>query len=76
MEGFPRTADECQYLIQNGYFPDVALFLDVDENDVINRLLPSRMQLWKERRSIHLLKKAKIKERKKEMRVNSFIFEQ
>ena len=41
----------------------------VDDNDVIKRLLPSKMKLWKKRREIKDEKKFRIKERKKEIRV-------
>lgn len=69
LEGFPRTVEECQFLLQSGLFPDVALLLMVDDNDVIKRLLPPRMKLWKTRREIKDEKKLRIKEKKKEIRV-------
>lgn len=45
-----------------GLFPDVACILNVEVEDVINRLLPPKMVKWTVRRD----KKLAIKQRKKE----------
>ena len=42
----------------------------IDEADAINRILPSRLELWKQRREVRLLKREKTKERRKEIRVS------
>ena len=69
LEGFPRTAEECQFMLQSGLFPDTAILLMVDDADVIKRLLPPRMELWKQRKAMQDEKKYRIKEKKKEIRV-------
>ena len=70
MEGFPRNADESQFLLQTGLYPDAALMLMVDDSDVIKRLLPPRMKMWKQRKEMKDMKKQKIKEKKQEIRVS------
>lgn len=69
LEGFPRNSEECQFILQKGYFVDAALWLNIDENDVIDRIFPMRFQLWKDCRDLQLLKQQKIQERKKQIRV-------
>ena len=69
LEGFPRTSDDCQYLVDRGFFPDLALLLMVEDEDVVKRLLPPRMALWKERREIQNEKKRRIAEEKMKLRV-------
>ena len=69
LEGFPRGADECLFLTQNNYFPDLAILLQVDETDILKRLLPTRVKMWRQRRDMRLLKGNKIQEKKNEIRV-------
>ncbi|XP_078492449.1 adenylate kinase 9 [Ciona intestinalis] len=68
LEGFPRSAEDCQFLAQSGLYPDAALMLMVEENDVVDRLLPPRLELWKKRRDLKNIKKNKIKEKKMEIK--------
>ncbi|KAM3861101.1 LOW QUALITY PROTEIN: adenylate kinase 9-like [Diretmus argenteus] len=51
LEGFPRSADELRYIVQRQLFPDVAVNMVVDANDILRRLLPPRLEAWRERRN-------------------------
>lgn len=71
MEGFPSNADDCGYLGDAGLFPDAAVLLNVQDTDVVGRLLPPKLQKWKERRDRRNEKRRKIKEKRQKKRVNS-----
>ncbi|XP_077973287.1 adenylate kinase 9-like [Styela clava] len=68
LEGFPRTPEESQFLSQSGLFPDAAVLLMVEDTDVVDRLLPPRMEKWIKRRDHKNAKKNKIKETKTKIR--------
>ncbi|XP_076819346.1 adenylate kinase 9-like isoform X2 [Clavelina lepadiformis] len=68
LEGFPRTMEECQFLAQSGLFPDAIVFLMVEDNDVVTRLLPDRMDVWRKRRDYRVEVKRRIKERKDQIK--------
>ncbi|NXC44701.1 KAD9 kinase, partial [Penelope pileata] len=68
LDGFPRTSDEAQYLLEQGLCPDVAVFIQVEESDVVDRLLPPRLKKWKERWNKKTEKKKKLKELKTKLR--------
>ncbi|BFZ09241.1 hypothetical protein BsWGS_12280 [Bradybaena similaris] len=61
LEGFPHTSDEARYLQESGLFPDAAVLLQVSESDVVGRLLPPKLDIWKAKRSRRLAKKARNK---------------
>jgi len=50
LEGFPRTSDEVRWMAENGYFPDAAIIIQSEDSDIIGRLLPPKMELWKAKR--------------------------
>jgi len=68
LEDFPRNADECEYLRDNGYFPDMCLSLEVDEEVISKRLLHPRMDCWKKRRAIVEKKRNEIRKKKNQSR--------
>ncbi|XP_065690633.2 adenylate kinase 9 isoform X2 [Patagioenas fasciata] len=68
LDGFPRTPDEAQYLSERGLCPDVAVYLQVEESDVLDRFLPPRLQKWKERQHKKMEKKKKLKDLKAKIR--------
>ena len=80
LEGFPRTNEEAQFLINSGMFPDCIVMLSVSDEDVINRVLPGKLEILsrnqqkeKEAYEKKLVKKAdtlkqKIESRDKEIR--------
>ncbi|XP_062488517.1 adenylate kinase 9 [Pezoporus occidentalis] len=83
LDGFPRTSDEVQYLSERGLCPDVAVYIQVEESDVLDRLFPPRLQKWKERQhkkleNIKKLKdlKAKIRDKKIARRREELLAEQ
>ncbi|CAG5120480.1 unnamed protein product, partial [Candidula unifasciata] len=61
LEGFPRTVEEARYLQDSGLFPDAAIILQASENDVIGRLLPPKLDIWRAKRNKRLAKKARNK---------------
>ncbi|NWH78522.1 KAD9 kinase, partial [Piaya cayana] len=69
LDGFPRTLDEAQYLSTRGLCPDVAIFIQVEESDVLDRLLPPRLEKWKERQCKKMQNKKILKDLKAKIRV-------
>uniref|UniRef100_A0A8B9DH83 Adenylate kinase 9 n=1 Tax=Anser cygnoides TaxID=8845 RepID=A0A8B9DH83_ANSCY len=69
LDGFPRTLDEAQYLSERGLCPDVAVYINVEENDIIDRLFPPRLKKWKERQNKKMENKKKLKDLKAKIRV-------
>lgn len=53
-----------------GLFPDAALILNVEDSDVIGRLLPPKLDKWRVKRDKRLEKKRKKKEKAQKKRVN------
>ncbi|KAM5165186.1 adenylate kinase 9 [Mantella aurantiaca] len=68
LDGFPSNVDEVQYIGDRGFFPDIAVFLEADESDVCDRLLPPRLSKWQERRRRKDDRKQKLREMKKKIR--------
>ncbi|XP_033613419.1 adenylate kinase 9 isoform X2 [Fukomys damarensis] len=69
LDGFPRYLEEAQFLGEHGFFPDAAVFIQVDDQDISDRLLPFQVEKWKlkqqkklERKKLIKAVKAKIKE--------------
>lgn len=69
LDGFPRYPEEAQFLGERGFFPDAAVIIQVDDQDIFDRLLPAQVQKWKakqlkksERKKMIKDMKAKIKE--------------
>ena len=57
---------------ENGLFTDAAVFLEVEDTDVIARLLPPKLEKWKQKRDKKLAKLKKKKDKAKKKRVCSF----
>ncbi|XP_076189503.1 adenylate kinase 9 isoform X2 [Aptenodytes patagonicus] len=68
LDGFPRTLDEAQYLSERGLCPDVAVYIQVEESDVLDRLFPPRLKKWKERQYRKMENKKKLKDLKTKIR--------
>ncbi|XP_071818767.1 adenylate kinase 9-like isoform X4 [Apostichopus japonicus] len=68
LEGFPRTVEEAQFMADKGLFPDAAIVLAVDDGEITNRLLPPKMEKWKQKRDKKLAKREKKKEKKRKER--------
>ena len=45
-----------------GLFPDAAILLGVEDTDIVDRLLPGKLEKWKVKRDKRLAEKAKQKE--------------
>lgn len=69
LDGFPRTADEARYLSERGLCPDVAVYIQVEEYDILGRLFPPRLEKWKDRQRRKKEYKKKLKELKAKQRV-------
>jgi hypothetical protein len=61
LEGFPRNDDESRVLSMSGLFPDAAILLGVEDTDIVDRLLPWKLERWKVKRNKRLAEKAKQK---------------
>lgn len=70
LDGFPRTLDEAQYLSERGLCPEVAVYIQVEESDVLDRLFPPRLKKWKERQYKKMENKKKLKDLKAKIRVS------
>ncbi|XP_060093981.1 adenylate kinase 9 [Heteronotia binoei] len=68
LDGFPRTADEAIYLAERGLCPDIVVYLEVEEDDISDRILPTLLQKWQEKQNQKKEKKQRIKEQKAKMR--------
>ncbi|KAL8186359.1 UNVERIFIED_CONTAM: hypothetical protein K2H54_069233, partial [Gekko kuhli] len=68
LDGFPRTADEAMYLAERGLCPDIVVYLEVEEDDISDRILPKLLQKWQEKQNQKKEKKQQMKEQKAKMR--------
>lgn len=57
-------------MAEMGLFPDAAIILNVEDSDVIARLLPPKLDKWRVKRDKRLEKKRKKKEKAQKKRVN------
>ena len=55
-------------MAEKGLFPDSAIILVVEDQDIIGRLLPPKMDKWRQKRDRKLARKMKIKEKKDKKR--------
>uniref|UniRef100_A0A452HTI0 Uncharacterized protein n=1 Tax=Gopherus agassizii TaxID=38772 RepID=A0A452HTI0_9SAUR len=69
LDGFPRTFEEAQYLSERGLCPDVAVFIQVEESDICDRLLPPRLKKWRDRQNKKMENKKKLKDMKEKIKV-------
>ena len=69
LDGFPRYPDEVQFLGEHGFFPDAAVFIQVDDQDIFDRLLPAQISKWKVKQKKKLERKKQIKEMKAKIKV-------
>ncbi|NWT83387.1 KAD9 kinase, partial [Lanius ludovicianus] len=69
LDGFPRTSAEARYLSEQGLCPDVAVYIQVEEDDILGRLFPLRLKKWKDRQRKKKEYKKKLKELKAKKRV-------
>lgn len=69
LDGFPRYPDEVQFLGEHGLFPDAAVFIQVDDQDISDRLLPVQIGKWKVKQKKKLERKKLIKEMKAKIKV-------
>ncbi len=49
LEGFPSTDTEASYLVEKSLFPEVVIILSVTDDVIIERLLPPRLERWRNR---------------------------
>uniref|UniRef100_A0A8C8BCM2 Adenylate kinase 9 n=1 Tax=Otus sunia TaxID=257818 RepID=A0A8C8BCM2_9STRI len=68
LDGFPRTLDEAQYLSERGLCPDVVIYIQVEESDILDHLFPPRLKKWKERQHKKMENKKKLKYLKAKIR--------
>lgn len=63
MEGFPQSGEELRYLCSQGLFPDATVILEIEEDDVINRLLPGKMDIWRRKMDKKITKRKQAREK-------------
>jgi adenylate/nucleoside-diphosphate kinase len=68
IEGLPHFADEAAFLAEIGLFPDAVVSLEVEDTDVVARLLPPRLARWLNRRNQKRERRRKRKEKKQKKR--------
>ncbi|XP_047415472.1 adenylate kinase 9 isoform X3 [Sciurus carolinensis] len=68
LDGFPRYPEEALFLGERGFFPDAAVFIQVDDQDIFDRLLPSKVEKWKQKQKKKLERKKLIKDMKTKIR--------
>lgn len=49
LEGFPQYPEEVSFLVEHHLYPDTALVMSVDVSEVVKRLVPPRLDRWRER---------------------------
>ncbi|XP_077018750.1 adenylate kinase 9 isoform X3 [Tamandua tetradactyla] len=62
LDGFPRYPEEAQFLWERGFCPDAAVFLQVEDQDISDRLLPAQIEKWKLKQKKKLERKKLIKD--------------
>nr|XP_045247606.1 adenylate kinase 9 isoform X5 [Macaca fascicularis] len=70
LDGFPRYPEEAQFLGDHGFFPDATVFIQVDDQDIFDRLLPAQIEKWKLKQKRKLERKKLIKDMKTKIRVD------
>ena len=74
MEGFPRNADEVRYLAAGGYFPDGAITLNVQESNIVERLMPPILERWRKKRAKDLARLDRKRNAQLKFRVRNILF--
>ncbi|XP_053340030.1 adenylate kinase 9 [Clarias gariepinus] len=49
LEGFPQNSEDLSFLAEHHLYPDNTLVMSVEVSEVVKRLLPPRLDRWKER---------------------------
>ncbi|XP_048858202.1 adenylate kinase 9 isoform X2 [Brienomyrus brachyistius] len=62
LEGFPQSLEDVQYLMDHCLLPDATVVMEVETADVLRRLLPQRLDRWRERRMRKLERQRKAME--------------
>ncbi|CAI2736114.1 unnamed protein product [Schistosoma spindalis] len=47
LDGFPQSVEDLQFLVTSNYFFDYAIFLTAEADEVVSRLLPPRLEIWR-----------------------------
>lgn len=70
LDGFPRYPEEAQFLGERGFFPDATVVIQVEDQDIFDRLLPAQVQKWKAKQRKKSERKKLIKDLKTKIRVH------
>nr|XP_048280947.1 adenylate kinase 9 isoform X4 [Myodes glareolus] len=68
LDGFPRYPEEAQFLGERGFFPDAAVVIQVEDQDIFDRLLPAQIHKWKTKQRKKSERKKLIKDLKTKIR--------
>lgn len=65
LDDFPSNDAQAQYLIEKNFFPDATIYLNMEDDDIVKRLLPPRLQIWKDKMKAKKDKRKQRAEKKK-----------
>ncbi|KAK3516708.1 hypothetical protein QTP70_022501 [Hemibagrus guttatus] len=49
LEGFPQHSEEVSFLMEHHLYPDTVILMSVEVSEVVKRLLPPRLDRWRDR---------------------------
>ncbi|KAG7316817.1 hypothetical protein KOW79_020358 [Hemibagrus wyckioides] len=49
LEGFPQHSEEVSFLVEHHLYPDTIILMSVEVSEVVKRLLPPRLDRWRDR---------------------------
>ncbi|XP_060721057.1 adenylate kinase 9 [Tachysurus vachellii] len=49
LEGFPQLPEEMSFLVEHDLYPDTVIIMSVEVSEVVKRLLPPRLDRWRDR---------------------------
>lgn len=71
LDGFPQSVEDLQFLVTSNYFFDYAIFLTTEADEVVSRLLPPRLEIWRKLMAKKAENAAKLMEWKTAKKVSS-----
>ncbi|KAL2082220.1 hypothetical protein ACEWY4_022038 [Coilia grayii] len=71
LEGFPQSAEDVSFLSETNLYPDAALVMSLDMEDVVARFMPPLLARWRERCDRKREQKHKLKELRATLRAHN-----
>lgn len=73
LEGFPRNPDEARYLAANGCFPDGVIVLNVQDSNILERVMPPVLERWRKKRANDLARQERKRNAQLKFRVRGIL---